>query len=316
MKRFLTVFTLIFLLISSSAFAQSFYVSDIRVEGLQRISARVLFSEFPIDVGDEVSDSILRRASSILFKTGNFDDIELYRDGDVLVVKVTERPYISSIEIEGNETLPTEVLMDALKQSGLSEGEIFKRVTLDRIHLELERQYTGQGRYGAKIETQTIDKGRNRVALSINITEGDVASILHINIVGNKVFSDEELLSNFELRTPGFWSFFRKDDLYAREKLSGDLEILRSFYLDRGHINFSIESTQVSISPDKQDVYLTINIAEGEKFIVSDVKIAGELPVDEKVINALIIVRAGMVFSNKMMTVTNDLISKRLGNEG
>jgi len=316
MKRFLAVSTLIFLLISSTAFAQSFYVSDIRVEGLQRISARVLFSEFPIDVGDEVNTSILRRASSILFKTGNFDDIELYRDGDVLIVKVKERPSISSIEIEGNETLPTEVLMDALNQSGLSEGEIFKRVTLDRIHLELERQYTGQGRYGAKIETKTIDRSRNRVALSINITEGDVASILHINIVGNKVFSDEELLGNFELRAPGFWSFFRKDDLYAREKLSGDLETLRSYYLDRGHINFSIESTQVSISPDKQDVYLTINIAEGEKFIVSDVKIAGEIPVDEKAINALILIRPGMVFSNKMMTVSNDLISKRLGNEG
>ena len=316
MKRFLTVSILIFLLISPTAFAQSFYVSDIRVEGLQRISARVLFSEFPINVGDEVNTSILRRASSLLFKTGNFDDIELFRDGDVLIVKVTERPSISSIEIDGNETLPTEVLMDALKQSGLSEGEIFKRVTLDRIHLELERQYTGQGRYGAKIETETINKSRNRVALSINITEGDVASILHINIVGNKVFRDEELLSNFELRTPGFWSFFRKDDLYAREKLSGDLETLRSYYLDRGYINFSIESTQVSISPDKQDVYLTINISEGDRFIVSEVNVAGELPINEEIIKALILIRSGMVFSNKMVTVSNDLISKRLGNEG
>lgn len=316
MKQFLAVLTLVFTLISTPAFSQSFFVSDIRVEGLQRISARALFSEFPINVGDEVNSAILRRASSLLFRAGNFDDIELLRDGDVLIIKVVERPAISSIKLEGNETLPTEVLMDALKQSGLSEGEIFKRATLDRIHLELERQYTGQGRYGAKIATEVKAESRNRIALSINITEGDVASILHINIVGNKVFSDAELLGSFELSTPSFWSFFKKDDLYAREKLSGDLETLRSYYLDRGYINFSIESTQVTISPDKQDVYLTVNVAEGEKYTVSDVKVAGELPVDEIIIKALILMRPGAFFSNRMVTVSNDLISKRLGNEG
>ncbi len=316
MKQFLAVLILVFTLISTPAFSQSFYVSDIRVEGLQRVSAHALFSEFPINVGDEVNSAILRRATSLLFRTGNFDDIELLRDGDVLIIKVVERPSISSIKIAGNETLPTEVLMNALKQSGLSEGEIFKRATLDRIHLELERQYTGQGRYGAKIVAEVKEESRNRVALSINITEGDVASILHINILGNKVFSDAELLDNFELSTPGFWSFFKKDDLYAREKLSGDLETLRSYYLDRGYINFSIESTQVTISPDKQDVYLTVNIVEGEKYTVSDVKVAGELPVDEVTIKALIVMRPGAFFSNRMVTASSDLISKRLGNEG
>ncbi|HEY9134993.1 MAG TPA: POTRA domain-containing protein, partial [Pseudomonadales bacterium] len=180
MKQFLAVLILVFTLISTPAFSQSFYVSDIRVEGLQRVSAHALFSEFPINVGDEVNSAILRRATSLLFRTGNFDDIELLRDGDVLIIKVVERPSISSIKIAGNETLPTEVLMNALKQSGLSEGEIFKRATLDRIHLELERQYTGQGRYGAKIVAEVKEESRNRVALSINITEGDVASILHI----------------------------------------------------------------------------------------------------------------------------------------
>ena len=316
MKRFLAVLFLVSILTSTKAFPQSFYVSDIRVEGLQRISARTLFSSFPINVGDEVNSSILRRASSLLFKTGNFEDIELFRDGDVLVIKVVERPSISKIEIDGNETLPTEVLMGALKQSGLSEGEIFKRVTLDRIHLELERQYTGQGRYGAKIETKVTEESRNRVAIAIDISEGDVASILHINIVGNSVFSDEELLGGFELSVPGVWSFFKKDDLYAREKLSGDLETLRSYYLDRGYINFSIESTQVTITPDKQDVYLTVNIVEGEKYNVSEVKIAGQLPVEEKIISSLILMRPGLVFSNRAVTMSNDLISKRLGNEG
>lgn len=316
MKRFLALLALVCTLISTPAFPQSFYVADIRVEGLQRISARTLFSEFPINVGDEVNSALLRRATSLLFQTGNFDDIELLRDGDVLIIKVRERPSISSIEIEGNDTLPTEVLMDALQQSGLAEGEIFKRATLDRIHLELERQYTGQGRYGAKIKTQVKAETRNRVALAINITEGDVASILHINIVGNKAFSDAELLDNFELSTPSFWSFFKKDDLYAREKLSGDLETLQSYYLDRGYINFSIESTQVTISPDKQDVYLTINVSEGEKYTVSDVRVAGELPVDEAIINNLILIKPGLFFSNRMVTVSNDLISKRLGNEG
>lgn len=316
MKRFLALLTLVCTLISTPAFPQSFYIADIRVEGLQRISARTLFSEFPINVGDEVNSALLRRATSLLFQTGNYDDIELLRDGDVLIIKVRERPSISSIKIEGNDTLPTEVLMDALRQSGLAEGEIFKRATLDRIHLELERQYTGQGRYGAKIKTQVKTETRNRVALAINITEGDVASILHINIVGNQAFSDEELLDSFELSTPSFWSFFKKDDLYAREKLGGDLETLRSYYLDRGYINFSIESTQVTISPDKQDVYLTINVSEGEKYTVSDVKVAGELPVDEAIINTLILIKPGLFFSNRMVTVSNDLISKRLGNEG
>lgn len=313
-KLFVVVTLSIFLPLN--AFGFSFYVADIRIEGLQRVDERSVFAALPLNIGDRLDDIVLGRSVKALFKTGNFSDIQVKRDGDVLVLTVEERPAISAIEIDGNKSIGTEQLLDALKMSGLEEGEIFKRATLERIHLELERQYLSQGRYGAKVKTTVKPEARNRVAIDIEVTEGDVARIQHMTIVGNREFSDQELLSQFELKIPGVWGLFSKSDEYAREKLSGDLETLRSYYLDRGFINFQVESTQVSVSPDKQSVYIAINVYEGDKYKVNDVKLAGDLPLPADKLKNFLLIRKGFYFSNQLVTLSNELLSKQLGNEG
>src|SRR5690606_15589846 len=206
---------------------------------------------------------------------------------------VVERPSISGIEIEGNKAIETDDLLDGLKQAGLAEGEIFERATLEAVRNELLRQYVAQGRYSAEIKADVVSQPRNRVALKIEINEGTVAAIQHINVVGNKVFADEDLIYLFELKTTNWLSFFKNDDKYAREKLSGDLERLRSYYLDRGYINMDVSSTQVSITPDKKHVYITVNIDEGEKFTVRDVKLSGDLKVPREEIESLMLVKPG-----------------------
>jgi len=238
------------------------------------------------------------------------------RDGNILVINVVELPTITEIEIDGNSAIETEQLKDGLKQAGLAEGFVFKRSTMERLELELERQYVSQGRYDAAISTEVSKLPRNRVSLKINIDEGSVASISHINLVGFKDFSKDELLTQFELKPTNLWSWYQSDDKYSREKLSGDLERLRSFYLDRGYVRFNVESTQVSLSPNKEDVFVSMNIHEGEIYTVNKVDLAGELIVDEKQLQNLIIMREGETFSRRKMTLTQDLISKRLGNEG
>ncbi|WP_027911077.1 outer membrane protein assembly factor BamA [Pseudomonas sp. URMO17WK12:I4] len=315
MKRLLLPAVLSALMIAE-VHAESFTISDIRVNGLQRVSAGSLFGALPLNVGESADDRTLTEATRELFKTGFFQDIQLGRDGNVLVITVVERPSISSIEIEGNKAISTDDLMKGLKQSGLDEGEIFQRATLEGVRNELQRQYVAQGRYSAEIDAEVIPQPRNRVALKININEGSVAAIQHINVVGNKVFSDEELQDLFELKTTNWLSFFKNDDKYAREKLSGDLERLRSYYLDRGYINMDITSTQVSITPDKKHVYITVNVDEGEKYTVRDVKLSGDLKVSEEEVRALLLVKEGQVFSRKVMTSTSELITRRLGNEG
>jgi outer membrane protein insertion porin family len=206
--------------------------------------------------------------------------------------------------------------MDGLKQSGLAEGYVLKRATLERISLELERQYVAQGRYDASIVTEVVPLPRNRVELKIDVDEGNIATIEHINIVGNEVFPDEELLGALALQSTNFWSWYSSDNKYSREKLGGDLETLRSYYLDRGYIRFNIESTQVSVSPDKKGVYITVNVSEGEVYSIRDVKLAGELIVDESELTRLYLVKDGDVFSRRRVTYTSDLMTKRLGNEG
>ncbi len=315
MKRLLLPAVLSALMIAE-VHAESFTISDIRVNGLQRVSAGSLFGALPLNVGESADDRTLTEATRELFKTGFFQDIQLGRDGNVLVITVVERPSISSIEIDGNKAISTDDLMKGLKQSGLDEGEIFQRATLEGVRNELQRQYVAQGRYSAEIDAEVIPQPRNRVALKININEGSVAAIQHINVVGNKVFSDEELQDLFELKTTNWLSFFKNDDKYAREKLSGDLERLRSYYLDRGYINMDITSTQVSITPDKKHVYITVNVDEGEKYTVRDVKLSGDLKVPEEEVRALLLVKEGQVFSRKVMTSTSELITRRLGNEG
>ncbi|MBH3431991.1 outer membrane protein assembly factor BamA [Pseudomonas citronellolis] len=315
MKRFLLPAALSALMIAQ-VHAESFTVSDIRVNGLQRVSAGSVFAALPLNVGDQIDDRRLVEATRSLFKTGFFQDIHLGRDGNVLVIDVVERPSISSIEIEGNKAISTEDLMKGLKQSGLAEGEIFQRATLEGVRNELQRQYVAQGRYSANIETQVTPQPRNRVALKITVNEGTVAAIAHVNVVGNTVFSDEDLTGLFELKETNWLSFFKNDDKYSREKLSGDLERLRSYYLDRGYIHMDIASTQVSITPDKKHVYITVNINEGEKYKVREVKLTGDLKVPEEEIKKLMLVEPGQVFSRKVMTSTSDLITRRLGNEG
>ncbi len=292
-------------------------VSDVRIEGLQRVSVGSVFTEIPVNVGDELSEADMREIVKDLFKSGSFDDVQVGRDGNVLVIVLKERPAIDKIEIEGNKAIKTEALLEGLTGSGLSEGEIFKKVTLEHIRTDLERQYVSQGRYGARIKTELEDLPRNRVAIKIDVTEGDVAGIKHINIVGNTIFDDETLLELLELKLPSLFSFYTKDDRYSKEKLTGDLETLESHYLDRGYLNFVIDSTQVSIAPNKEDVYITINAIEGEQFTVKGVDVAGELhDIPEQSIRGLIFVRPGQIFSREAMTASEDQIERALGNAG
>ncbi|APC15703.1 outer membrane protein assembly factor BamA [Pseudomonas frederiksbergensis] len=315
MKRLLLTAVLTVLMIAE-VHAESFTISDIRINGLQRVSAGSVFGALPLNVGEQADDRRLVDSTRALFKTGFFQDIQLGRDGNVLVITVVERPSVASIEIEGNKAISTEDLMKGLKQSGLAEGEIFQRATLEGVRNELQRQYVAQGRYSATVDTEVVPQPRNRVGLKVNINEGTVAAIQHINVVGNTVFPDEDLIDLFELKTSNWLSFFKNDDKYAREKLSGDLERLRSYYLDRGYINMDIASTQVSITPDKKHVYITVNVNEGQKYNVRDVKLSGDLKVPEDQVKALLLVQKGQVFSRKLMTTTSELITRRLGNEG
>jgi outer membrane protein insertion porin family len=315
MKRYLLP-ALLMIMMAPEVFADVFRISDIRINGLQRVSAGSVFSALPLNVGDEASDQRLVESSRALFRTGFFQDIQLGREGDVLVITVVERPAISSIELEGNRAIKTEDLMNGLRMAGLAEGEIFQQATLEGVRNELLRQYVAQGRYSADIETEVVAEPRNRVSLRITVDEGSVASIKHINIVGNSVFATSDLVELFELSTTGWFSFFRNDDKYSREKLSGDLERLRSYYLDRGYINMDVTSTQVSITPDKRNVYITVNINEGEQYTISDVRLSGDLVVDESEVRGLLLVEPGQVFSRQVMTASSELITRRLGNEG
>lgn len=296
--------------------AAGFRVEDIRVEGLQRLPVERVFLSLAIQSGDVVDGERLRAAMRALFATGDFEDVTIARDGDVLVVMVQERPTIAGIELKGNKAIGTEDLMKGLEAAGLAEGEVFRRSTLAGITGELERQYVAQGRYSATIESEMTALPRNRVGLSIKIFEGKSARIRDINIVGNDTFSDAELLKQFELRATHITSFFKSDDKYSRERLGGDLERLRSYYLNRGYVNFSLDATQVTLTPEWREVLITLSITEGKQYKVRNVKLAGDLVVDEAQLKPLLIVREGQIFSQQLLTSTTDLLTRRLGNEG
>ncbi|GAB4359459.1 MAG: outer membrane protein assembly factor BamA [Gammaproteobacteria bacterium] len=296
--------------------AEEFTVRDIRLEGLQRISAGTVFTYLPIQVGDRMDQKKGQAAIRALFKTGFFQDIRLEREGDVLVVFLRERPAVAEIDISGNTLIETDLMRDSLRQLGLAEGRVFDRAVLERIETELKRQYFSQGRYSVKVKTTVTPLERNRVRISIDIVEGWIARIRQINIVGNKAFNEEDLLDRFELGIPGTFSFFSSADQYSKQKLSGDIEALKSYYQDRGYLNFAIESTQVSISPDKKDIYITININEGDRYTISDVVLSGEMVVPEKELRSLIELKAGDVFSRKAATETATKLSQRLGDDG
>ncbi|HVN33643.1 MAG TPA: outer membrane protein assembly factor BamA [Casimicrobiaceae bacterium] len=302
---------------SLAAAIEPFIVKDIRVEGAQRTEAGTVFSYLPIKVGERLDDQKAAQAVKALFATGFFRDVRLeVEDKDVLLVIVQERPTISKVDITGNKEFDTETLKKALKEIGLTEARIFDRSALDRAEQEIKRQYVSRGHYAAKVTVTVTPQERNRVAVNITIEEGDKSKIARINIVGNSAFSEAELLAQMTLTTPGWTTWYTKNDQYSKQKLAADLETLRSFYQDRGYLEFNADSTQVSITPDKEDVYITINITEGPRYTVSDVRLAGDLPVPGLELQRLIELKPGDVFSRAKLQATTKAISDRLGTEG
>lgn len=293
-----------------------FKIADIRIEGLQRVSASPVFAALPIQAGDYADSSDIRGAIRDLFETGFFDDIEVLRDGEILIVKVKERPTITEISIDGNKAIKTEMLEDAMSKNDLAAGQIFQRSMLDGIVNELERQYVAQGRYAAEVDATIVDLPNNQIKIEVLVDEGSVAAIKHLNIVGNKAFSDSDLMKLFELQTTGWLSWMTSNDRYAREKLKGDIESLESYYLDRGYLDFNVVSSQVSLSPDQKSVYITLNVDEGEVYTVSNIELAGDLIVPEASIRRLVLLREQQTFSQNLMTTTEEYMTKLLGNAG
>jgi outer membrane protein insertion porin family len=308
------------LLTARAAVAQvdtgTFTVGDIRIEGLQRISEGTVYNYLPVNIGDRLDSRRVEEALRALYATGFFRDVELRRDGGTLIVAVRERPSIESFTIEGNKDIKTEDLEKSLRNVGLARGKTFNQSTLDEVERFLTDQYFSRGKYGVRVDTKVEELPDNRVRIAIDIVEGKRSRIRQINIVGNEAFDDEELLEQLKLRTPNWLSWYRQDDRYSREELSGDLEKLRSWYLDRGYANFDVSSTQVAIAPDREDMFITVNVQEGVVYRVDEVKIAGNLVVPEAELRALVQVRRGDVFSRRLVTQTTELMALRLGQDG
>lgn len=302
--------------LAATADAQEFTVSDMRVEGLQRISEGTVFNYLPINVGDRVDEQRLREAIRTLYEQDLFDDIELRRDGTVLVIAVRERPSIEDFTIEGNKDIKTEDLMDSLRSVGLARGRTFDRSVLEEVQMFLREQYYDRGKYGVAIDSEVIDRPNNTVRVKINVKEGDRARIRQVNIVGNNNFDEDEIREDFTLDTANWLSWLRQDDRYAKESLSGDLETLRSFYMDRGFADFRVESTQVAISPNRKDIYVTINIHEGERYQISDIKLVGDMVMPEEVLRAFVLANPGSTFNLQLLTQSAELMKFRLGEQG
>ena len=304
-------------LLARAAFAfDPFPIKDIRVEGIQRTEAGTVFSYLPVKVGDTMTDEKAAAAIKALFATGFFKDVRLEIEGQVLVVVLEERPAIASLEFTGLKAFKAEDLKKSLRETGLAESRIFDRSMIERAEQELKRAYLAQGHYAVEIKTTTTPLERNRVGINFAVTEGEIAKIKQVNIIGANAFKESDLRELMVLQTPGWLSWYTKNDQYSKQKLSGDLETLRSHYLDRGYLEFNIESTQVSISPDKQDIYITVNITEGEKFTISSVKLAGQLLLPEAELIKLVTMKPGEVFSRERVTESTKALSDRLGNEG
>ena len=293
-----------------------FTIRDIRVEGVQRTEAGTVFTYLPVKVGERMDDEKAAASIKALYATGFYSDVRLEADGDVLIVSVQERPAIASIDIEGAKEFTKENLKDGLKQAGIAESRIYDKSLLDRAEKEIKRQYTSRGFYGAKVTITVTPLERNRVALKIDIEEGDVTKIADINIIGAKDFSERALLREMKLTTPGWFTWFTKDDQNSKQQLTADLEALRSFYLNRGYLEFNIESTQVSITPDREKIYITLVITEGPVFRMGDIKFSGDLIVKEPELRALLRIQPGEIFSRERIVETTKLITDRLGNEG
>jgi len=296
--------------------SDSFIVKDIRVEGIQRTEAGTVFSYLPVKVGDVLDEDKATEAIKALYATGFFKDVKLKSENNILIVEVVERPAIAQISINGAKEFEKDKLLEGLKQAGISESRIFSRSLLERAELELKRQYISRGKYAVKITTTTTPLERNRVAITFDIKEGRTARIKKISFIGNEKFSDKELRGILVLRKPDLLSWFTKNDQYSKQKLAADLETLRSYYLDRGYLEFNIESTQVSITPDLRDIYITINLTEGAQYTVSDIKVAGDTIIPEEEIRKLILLKSGAVFARQKMTESIKSITDRLGDDG
>ncbi|MGA9422694.1 MAG: outer membrane protein assembly factor BamA [Rhodanobacteraceae bacterium] len=296
--------------------ADSFTISEIRVDGLARIAPGTVFTYLPVERGDTLTPARAAQSIRALYKTGFFNDVRLSHQGDILIITVKERPQISKIAIRGNKDLKEEDLRKGLKGIGLSEGEPFDRLKLDEVQSELTRQYYNRGKYNVSVKTSAVNLDRNRVEVAINITEGRAAQIKHLNIVGNKTFSDRELRGDFESDTTGLLSWYTKDDQYSREKLSGDLEKLSSYYLDRGYVDFNVDSTEVAISPDKRKIYVDADIHEGDIYNIGEITLTGDLILKEKDLRKLITVAPGELFSRRKVEASSDAITSVLANIG
>ena len=316
MKRFLLALLLALSPPLVSHAVETFVVKDIRVEGLQRIAAGTVFNYLPVKVGDTLTEKGAQEAIRALYKTGFFKDVRLEREGAVLAVTVVERPSIAAIRITGTHELSEEDLKKGLKEIGLAEGRVFNKSLLDSVEQELGGQYFARGYYSVIVRPTVTPLERNRVDIRIDVSEGRTALIQDINIVGNKIFADDDLLDVFSIGPAPWWAIFSSRDKYSKQKLAGDLERLRSFYQDQGYLEFAIDSTQVSITPDKERIYLTVNIAEGKKYTVSGFKLAGRFEVPEPELRALIALKPGSVFSRKEVAESAKRISDRLANDG
>ncbi|SFK27981.1 Beta-barrel assembly machine subunit BamA [Lysobacter sp. cf310] len=294
----------------------SFTVSDIRVDGLQRISAGTVFTYLPIERGDTMDGAKAGDAIRALYKTGFFEDVQIGRQGTIVVVTVTERPAINKLTLTGNKDIKSEDLLRGLKEAGLAEGDTFDRLALDKVTQELTKQYNNRGKYNVEITPTVARLDRNRVDLTITVKEGKAAKIRHINLVGNEKFAQEDIVGGWESREHNWLSWYRRDDQYSREKLSGDLEKLNNYYLDRGYVDFNIESTQVAISPDRQDMFITAGVNEGEQYKVTKVEVTGDTVLPKDQIERLVIVKPDQIFSRRLLEISSDAIVATLGNVG
>jgi outer membrane protein insertion porin family len=315
LKTFKFYFFSLLLATQLNAFDE-FLVSDIRIIGLQRVSTGSIFNVIPISVGDKID---LRKSSDItrsLFSTEQFDDIQIAKDGNTLIISVVERPSISSIEISGNKAIKTEQLLESLNGVGIKEGEVYKRSTLESVKSELVRSYASNGRYGAGVEIEEIKEPRNRLGINITVDEGKSAKIEKINIIGNEAFSNEDLIKGFELSEGSFFSFLNNDNAYSKEKLKGDIETLESFYKNRGYLKFSIESSQISLSRDMKKIFINFNIFEGDKYTISNAEVVGDIPLEDEIYSAIIESLKNVTFSQAQITSIEEFFESLLGNRG
>ncbi|MCH9004871.1 MAG: outer membrane protein assembly factor BamA [Proteobacteria bacterium] len=311
-----TLFALLALLPLSSMAAGDFVVRDMRVKGLQRISEGTVFNYLPINIGDTIDSVRIGEAIRSLYSQNLFDDIEMRREDDTLIIVVKERPSIENFSIDGNKDIKTEDLMDSLRGVGLARGRTFDRSVLDNVEMFLREQYYDRGKYGVEIISNIVDRPNNTVRINIEVKEGERAKIRQVNIVGNNSFDEDEIRTDFTLDTANWLSWIRQDDRYAKEALEGDLETLRSYYMDRGYADFRVDSTQVAISPSKKDIFVTINIHEGDVYKISDVKLVGEMVVPERQLRGLIFSQPGSVFNLNLLTRSAEYMQFRLGEEG